>query len=281
MMPPNHFKIISDLVSLSMATAKIKKLTLHEPKRDICIRPQLHVILQSRFGSCKSTILSEIAKSYEPALNIYTNLTMPSLTGTIDSQTKQIIPPVSWDARNSTLLLDEFKYKEKSDLIDALLMILENQAYGRRFGLFSMSSNKKDGDLYFRVKRGEIMMKTRFNMILATMRALNRTRDIPLQALVSRGVLYHFTLTRKELNKIARGEKILSITLHDVKEEIEINKHVYMKIVRFVDKSGVSDSHYLRCINDCCRSYAVLNDFKMMKLITTLHKNFCRIGEKA
>jgi len=267
----NHFRIISELVGISMATARIKYLIAKEPKRDYQMRPQLHLILQSNTGSVKSTILREISEAFNPFLDVNTNITMPSVVGTIDTKDKRIVPPVTWDCRNSTLLLDEFKYTEKSELIAAMLQLLEGQQYTRRLGIFMFPIKKEDGDLFFKAKNGKIQIKTRFNMVMATMRSLDRAKSIDLQAFVNRTLLYPFRLTREELKEVAQGKHVLDIKKYDVPEKVIIEKNIYAKILKEVDKSNVPETDYLRAIGDCCRIYAVTKNPKLYRWAITIH----------
>jgi hypothetical protein len=48
------------------------------------------------------------------------------------------------------------------------------QTYARKLGVFSSTINLQDGDLYLRQENGQIEMKTRFALVLATMRDFKR-----------------------------------------------------------------------------------------------------------
>lgn len=279
-MPWLHLKKISELISLSMGSANIQTIVVDEPKRKFKLRPQIHVILEGNIGSAKSALLGEVAekcnesKDERDHISVQTNLTFPSVVGTIDSQTKQIIPPVTWDIRNSTLLIDEFKWTGKGELIDAMLQMLESQVYTRRFGLFSVGKSDVDGDLFFKVSNGQIKIKTRFNMILATMRNLDTQRDIALRAMASRCLRYRFTLSKKELAKIACGEELIDLKKYAPKEHIEISRKTYMHILKIVKRSSVDESHFLRLIGDLCRLWAVtgrLNE-RQVELMMDMHR---------
>jgi len=150
---------------------------------------------------------------------------------------------------------------------------LENQEYVRRFGLFSMASEDKDGDLYFKVSNGQIKIKTRFNLILATMRNFATSQDIGIKALCSRCLRYRFSLNKKELTKIALGENIINLTKYNPDETTTISLYTYKKIISIVKKSGIHETHFLRSINDMCRIFAVTGklDNKLMKFGISLH----------
>ena len=54
---------ISLLVNLASASTKIKSITVkQEGGSEFPLRPSLHIILQAKIGSCKSTILREVGK---------------------------------------------------------------------------------------------------------------------------------------------------------------------------------------------------------------------------
>jgi hypothetical protein len=99
-------KLLGTLVNLAANSTKMKKLTIKEPFREFSLRPQIHLFISAPFGQMKSTILDQIAKLY--SAKIYTHLTFPSLVGSIDRSTKQVIPAAAWECRNKIMVLDEF-----------------------------------------------------------------------------------------------------------------------------------------------------------------------------
>lgn len=144
----------------------------------------LHLFISAPFGEFKSTLLKEINQAYPS--KIYTHLTFPSLIGSIDKHTKQIIPAAAWECRNKLMLLDEFIATRPSLVSQTLLQLLEDQYYSRKIAVYSADLNEEDGDLFFRVKQGSIEVKTRFLCIMATMKNIKKAREYAFKALLSR-----------------------------------------------------------------------------------------------
>lgn len=250
------------LINVALATAKIRKLTVQEPNIKYNLRPSLHVILQSKVSSTKSTILEQIGS--EITKPILTEITRPGLVGTIDQKTMQLIPGASWECRNSLMLIDEVSFSDKDNSYDAFLMLLEQQKYSKRFGLFSASQETKDKDLYLRVDKGQIDIKTRFSCIMATMKRLEYMRGQRFRALMTRVVPYQFDLNEEDLNKIAEGHSLVTIQDTKIDPEIHISLEDYQKIKELVNKElskcstkFIREELFLRSIGDACRIYAV------------------------
>lgn len=243
-------------------------MVIKEPKAEVVIRPQLHVILLAEIGAVKSTMLAEVGKRYK--IMPYTNITKAALVGTIDRKTLQIIPAGAWDVKNKPFLIDEFKITDKGDTLDALLQLTENQYYKRKIGTFSSDLHLKSGDLFFKVNKGTIEVKTRFNCIIASMKWLEYSRMQDIQALLSRCVPYRFEPSMELLKKVAEGEKLYEYEKFVPKTNNDtIITSDYLQIKDFVDNKNVDKQIYLRAIGDCVRAFATLNehDEKIYNLI--------------
>lgn len=137
---PGHHKgssvttAINRLINITCATATINSLIIRQPYRDLGMRPQLHLILQSGPGSLKSTILEEIAAKHN--VTTYSYVTYAAMIGTIDPMTGDLIPGLVWQTRKKPLLLDEFRTGVRGDTgsIDVLLGVLESGRYKRKVG---------------------------------------------------------------------------------------------------------------------------------------------------
>jgi hypothetical protein len=256
-----HLENISHLLSVAIGSAKIRKLTLHQRKGPKQIRAQMHVILRAPTGAVKSTILSAVAKHEDrPVLD---EITRPGLVGTVDQRVMQLIPGAAWEYRNGLLLFDEFRFRRQSDDWVVFLKLLEDQTYTRKLGVFSSTIKLEDGDLYLRQENGQIEMKTRFAVVLATMRDFRRVSSQEFKAFVNRCIPYEYDFTLDELADIAMGADVINIKEYDLDEEVEINRHTYFEIAEFVRKCmSICDTatvrqNYLRTVGDLCRIHAV------------------------
>jgi len=264
-MSKNLRKISSDisfLINTAIASAKIKKLHVEEKGGMYRMRPSLHVILSAPVGQVKSTIMEQIA----PVVNreIITESTRAGLVGSLDNKTYQMIPGAAWECRNSLLLMDEFTFGKKREGWEVFLQLLETQKWGKRIGVFSSDQHELDGDLYYKVSRGRIDMKTRFACIAATMKKFEFQSGQSFRAFVTRCVPYMFDLDEKDLEEIAEGKKVFKYCDLNPKEDVAISHKVYRRIMAHVRKGMLSCSVpwikkelYLRSIGDLCRAYAV------------------------
>jgi len=260
---------------LSYSSTFIKSLTIEEPEGDYCTRGVMHLFLRAETGSVKTTILSEIAKNFK--VQVVPDITSAGLVGTID-KSMNVIHGACWQSRKKILLLDEFSTDGQSNCVQALLPLLESQAYEKRFGRTALPNNDKDGDLYFKVDSGLMSIKTRFACIIASMKDMSKSRSKIVEALISRCVTVKYKLSDDELEAILDGKKIMKfdkcgikkpfdarITLDDYKQIRDV-----VKLYPNLDKNKA----YLRTVGDCCRAFAVLGKHEpnIYFMITKLHQ---------
>lgn len=262
-----QLKEINKIVNICLASSKIKKLIIQEPKGEFSPRPTIHLFLRSQIGSGKSTVLEAISK--EVNAKVLTEISQAGLIGTVDGTTKQVIPAKAWECRNNLMLLDEFKINRKD--WGVFLQLLESQTWNKKFGMFSTATKQEDGDLYFNVENGNISLKTRFSCVIATMKRLEFQRGQDFRAFLSRCLIHQYHFGLQDLKFILRGNKIFTVdkALIDkaIKNEtVTINKSNYAIIMNFVEKLFIAkqskeqnkEELFMRCVGDCCRVFAVL-----------------------
>jgi hypothetical protein len=273
-------EVLRVLINICANSLKIKKLVVEEPCRRFNMRPQLHLFISSPYGEFKSTLLNEISNAYPSKL--YTNLTFPSLIGSIDRDTKQIMPAAAWECRNKIMLLDEYMATRPSLVSEALLQLLESQYYSRKVAMYSANKEEVEGDLYFRVRDGNIEVKTRFSCIIATMKNIRKAREYGFKALLSRCVPIRYELTKDEIEQVLDGKLLFKKEEYDVEEDVVISTSDYMKIReilnRHIEERGIKgvEEVYARAVGDCCRAFAVLqkHDEQLYKDILELKVTF-------
>jgi len=255
-------KELSFLVNTALASAQIKTLKIEEKEKIFKMRPSLHILLGSPIGQLKSSIMEEIGamKNQE----VITELTRAGLVGALDNKSMQFIAGAAWTCRNSLLLLDEFTFGRKKEGWEAFLQLLESQRWGKRVGLFSADQHEKDEDLYVKIGRGRIDMKTRFACVVATMKRLDLQRGQGFRAFMSRCVPYHFDLDEDDLVAIAQGTSLYREKNFNPSCNTEISNKVYSRIVKTAKTElskcpspKIRKELYLRSIGDICRTYAV------------------------
>ena len=255
---------INRLINISCATVSIESLIVRQQYRDLRIRPQLHLILQSGPGSLKTTILEEVGVVHN--VTPFSYITYAAAIGSIDSITGDLIPGLVWQTRRRPLLLDEFRSGERGDTgsIDVLLGVLESGLYKRKVGQRTRPFSEEDGDLYYRVKDGEIEVKTRFPCIIATMKNLDMARSEKYQALAQRCIPIRFALTAKDLDEILQGKPFYEHAKYRTEPHITISRHDYHRIHEiaraFRDRNPTFQCVFARAVGDLCRIAAVTGE---------------------
>jgi len=191
-----------------------------------------------------------------------------------------IIPAAAWEARNKLLILDEYTSTRPSQVGVILLQLLEDQSYSRKIALYSADHEEIDGDLCFRVKNGNIELKTRFSCIIATMKNPRKAREYSFKALLSRTVPLRYNLSKKELDEILDGKPLFRLMQFQTSDETNIELEDYEHIREVIsetyeglkEKRAKLDEIYLRAVGDCCRIFAVLgyHDDKLYRKIFEL-----------
>lgn len=258
----NVSKELSFLVNSAVNSALIRSLVVEEDEKDFAMRPSLHLIFQAGIGQVKSTVMSQIGAKV--GRQVITEISRAGLVGSIDGRTTQLIPGAAWESRNSLLLLDEFTFTRKKEGWEVFLQLLENQTWGKRIGIFSSDQNETDGDLYIRMSKGKLDMKTRFSCIAASMKKFEFHRGQSFRAFVSRCVPYSFSLSEDDLDLIASGKELYARKDMKIDSEMLICHKAYSRIkssvireLRKCESVAVRKELFLRSIGDCCRLFAV------------------------
>lgn len=258
----NHGEALSFLVNFALDSIRLKKLLIEKKTRGKKVlrpeRSQIHVLLTAPKGQMKSTILKEISAFCSSP--VFTDLTYPALVGSIDKETKQVIPAGAWECRKNLLLLDEWNFKTdgRDDTLKALLQFTESGEYSRKIARYVMpfESDKDQMPFFFRVKDGNIHVKTKFSLIMTSMYDLARRTQKDTEALVSRTIPYHYEMSREELNAYSLGKEILTLEPKEkIPEQVTIKYSRYKQIVSFCE--GAKDGNALRTIGDIARAYAI------------------------
>jgi len=243
-------------------------------------RPSIHMFWYSPSGSGKSEVLNAIGLIRQ--IPVYSNLTYPSLVGSIDKN-MNFIPSGAWEIRDNVFLIDEFRASyDESDFLDAMNRLWENQSYSRKLGRICPPLTEKYKDLYLKVKDGTISIKTRFSSITASMYnygGYSKTSQ-QVRALMSRCLPVSFVPSKGFLSQLAEGELPLNISVNKKVKPLDVHIGIedYRKIKDTVDTyPGLQDNVYLRSIGDLCRVYAIVgrHNYELYKTILDL-KNSVR-----
>lgn len=256
----NHGEALSFLINFALDSLKVKTIQIEkrpEGKRTILesLRPQIHILLQSPKGSFKSTMLKQVGKAQE--VPVFTDVTFASLVGSIDKETKQVLPAGAWLARKNVFLIDEWAENlDRKAVVNALLQLTEGGEYARSISRFSSPLDEFDNELFFKVKNGQIQIKTKFSMIMATMKNLLRSTNDETQALISRTIPYAFTLSQNEIKNIVSGQPLFKLkSKKNIKEHVRIKYADFQRILEI--SLGAKDTILSRAFGDIARCFAV------------------------
>ena len=266
-------------MSVAAASAKIQTLEVQQGENRQYHRPQLNLILRSEPGSFKSTILREVGEHFQ-ALP-YSNVTYAAMIGTIEPNSKDLIPGLVWQCRKKPLLLDEFKTGERGDTaaVDVLLGVMEQGYYKRKIGLLSHPYNEPDGQLFYRAEDGEIEVSTQLSAIIATMKNWDLARSGKFAALTQRCIPVRYTLDDATVDSVLEGVHVFALHSFAPKPHVKIAKKDFDKIRAIAAEVRENPPLnkefrpvYMRSIGDLCRIFAVTAHFdpRLFRLVCYL-----------
>jgi len=275
---------LSTLVNLALRSLRIRKISIEQDSGVYeKMRTTINLLWVGRSGSCKSTMLQQIADAFpsNPRPKVFTNMTGAGLVGTIEDG--EFITGAAWECLNKPLLIDEFKIdvnKAMLGSLDGLLQILEQGTYDKKIGKRCSRFEKKDGKYYCIADNGMISVKTRLCGIVATMRKLEASGSVATDALLSRCIPFYWTPSVNELQMIANGIPVYNAInpkiLKEKVRDVTISCEDYRHINNFVFAYGLDPNLILRALGDCCRVFAIIgrhND-EFYKLICDLKQDF-------
>ena len=258
-----NFEERNRILNIAIASSKIKEL--HLPH--IQIRPNMHICIAGRVGGGKSSILKEVMDAVGIESGV-TSLTKATLLGAVDKNTGQFLPPATWEFRNGIMPIDELHIpKEGSgrDVARTMVSLMEQPRYKKGIGYRCNDYNKKDGDLFCRVKDNQIDVKTRFSIFSTTMMNLNnraKMQNVDVQAFMTRCIVIHYYPDIKELLEISKGNRGYKYEKLEIKNNgvIYIKDNIYTQIINYVESKIdlIGEDEFLRTIGELCRCYAVV-----------------------
>lgn len=248
---------LEKILELQAGSLKIKKLSL--PKKP-SFRPTIHIYLYAPIGAGKSTLAQKIAEEYKT--EVYSNETLAGLTGGYRRQ-KQISLGHAWTSRNKPLILDEFDFKQRSEIQRAILQILDPGTYTRSiFYTHRKGYFRYDGGLYFKINRGKgLRLKTRVAGLFLTMKDFSRTDSEFHGALLDRCIPIRFFPTIQEINLLWDRALFFNRNKYNPPEEVVIEREDELYIRNLVNNLLAGQpEYYPRIIGDCLRAFAVTGE---------------------
>lgn len=137
--------LIQDIIEYCIVSARLGELVLEQENKDqFKTRLQLHVLIDSSFGSTKSSFFRTVEQM---GLGIrLTDYSMPALVGTI-KKSGEVVEGFVIKASGQTLIIDEFQKFGKREK-EALLSLMEDLFYRRTLGFKVAVPVSRQGDFY-------------------------------------------------------------------------------------------------------------------------------------
>lgn len=269
------WKILMELVSISIASAKIRKIKVIQKNRVWeGLYPPLSLWIQAEAGSLKTTLFEGISKI--TGLDSFKKITPASLAGSIRRESGHSITSPAWMCRNSVMLLDEFNLTRGEGAEDVKQVLLDITEKGKFKKAIAYKSKKIDpiieGDLYYKIYEGVIEFKTRCAVIFATMR--DHEQDVFHNALMSRCIPIRYKIDDVDL--IYDGGVKTNFKIYKVKEEITVNLSDWNIITSFVkERYGYNVGFQIRLAGMLTKIFAVkgFHDYKLYEVVVMLKHN--------
>lgn len=256
------------LLNLSVESSRIQMIRVQQDRGVYRMRPQIHLIIAGEQCSFKSSAIEKVAEVYDTTP--YMGITVPAMVGTIDSDTREIMPGAAWDQRNKVLAIDEFNFTDRAGrpdpVIEPMLSLCENeQRYQRKVGIRNKTHEEYDDydpSLYFKVDRGTIEVKSNFTLMIGTMDKLNFMNH-KLKALKSRCIPIKWYPDWDVIMGVLRGDPLywnLGL-MKKTKKVVDVPNEEYERIIQYMGNNVPRDI-FARVLGDCVRAYAIIGEHR-------------------
>ena len=207
----------------------MKKITIQETnQKEFQLRPQLHILLVSPFGTFKSSITKKLEKEHPYKIHPADDFSRPGLEGSI-TRDGDYVPPLITQLGGKILIIDEWN---NVDFFGqrALLGLLENQRVSRTIGFKVKTPYKYRGKYgYFIIKENRITGSMLFSCIAYAMEYPVREGSQRDKALLSRFTPLFVQPNLTYMKAQTRGEFEINISDQSGEvEEVIIEKEAYL-----------------------------------------------------
>jgi len=261
------------ILSTSMTLRKMKQIVLEQKKGNYNMRPQMHIIIVSPFGTFKSSITKMLEKKYKKMIYPIDDFTKASIEGSIGKD-GEYVPSLMIHLGGKLLIVDEFNNLDNFAQ-KALLGVLENQRVSRVLGFKVRRPFKfKNKFGYFKIEDNIIQGGMFFSCIAYAMNYPIYNNSQEAKALLSRYSPLFIEPTMQFMSSNTKGE--FDITINDCSGNIDsiiIKKECYAKFhelyYRFIrDNNLVPDD-----TDDYGFISRILSDIVRLSIYNYLSKN--------
>ena len=142
---------LDTVMSASLTLRKIKKIIIVQEEKNFTLRPQIHPMIVSPFGTGKSAIIKQLKNKFGQDIYMIDDFTKASIEGSI-SKDGEYVPSVLLNAGGKMFVIDEWNNVDFYGQ-SALLGLLENQQSTRSLGFrVKQPFSHKDDYIQFEIK---------------------------------------------------------------------------------------------------------------------------------
>lgn len=213
-----NIEYLDTVMSVTFTLRKIKKLIIQQEK-NYNLRPQVHPMIVSPFGTGKSSLLKPFQNKYKNDIIMRDDITKPAIQGSV-SKDGEYIPSILMKLGGKVLIIDEWNnlnYYARG----ALLSVLENQRTERTLG-FKVKQKYTYNDEYtdFVIEENNIRIKTIFSCISFAMEYPIQEDMQKTKALLSRFSPLFIEPTKEYIEALTSGK--FKITIEDYSGNIKV-----------------------------------------------------------
>jgi hypothetical protein len=152
---------LDTILSACFTLRKMKSIIIEEEVGEFSMRPQLHIIIVSPFGTFKSSLTKKLSTAFVKAIHKIDDFTKAGIEGSI-SKDGEYVPPLIMRLGGKVLIIDEWNSIDYFGQA-SLLGLLENQKISRvigfkvkkpfeykdKHGHISIDENRIEGEVQF------------------------------------------------------------------------------------------------------------------------------------
>jgi hypothetical protein len=261
------------ILSASMTLRKMKSIVLEQKNGPYNMRPQMHILIVSPFGTFKSSITKMLEIKFNKNIYPIDDFTKASIEGSIGKD-GDYVPSLIIHLGGKILVVDEFNnidfYAQK-----ALLGVLENQRVNRVLGFKVRSQFKfRNKYGYFKVKDNVIQGGMFFSCIAYAMNYPIYNNSQEAKALLSRFCPLFIEPTVKFMSANTKGE--FEINIKDYSKNVEsvvIKMDCYLKFHKLYYEFFEKNELYPSDTDDYGFISRILSDVLRLGIFNYLSKN--------
>jgi len=264
--------LYNKLLNMSLVSSRMDDIMIERKKgKNLGLRPTLHVMQVSNFGSLKTTLAKRIelyCNKMKWPVRYLNDYTYASLAGSVEKK-GEVMPPACVEVIGGTLIVDEFAISptEKMQVLKSINSIVEDEKSYRGISrAISKKSQKEMKERYgdhFRVKgSGFEWFNLRTNWIFLTASDPLMSQNKELHMLASRCVPVFFNPSLDDLNTIDDDPSLyftpmkLPSTKQRTIQSVEYLP-IRAKVYEWFTKEKLDSHYYFRTIDDLMRIYVI------------------------